>query len=89
MKAGKNVSKKMIGCFVILFIVLVSGCFMIRKLTRKTKKKFYNDISKEENEELVKFIRENSEDEEFARFVEKTLEDSDKLIDIKIEKDDK
>lgn len=83
-------SKEMIGCFVILFIVLFSGCFMIRKLTRKTKKKFYNDIAnKKENEELVKFIRENSEDEEFAKFVEKTLEDSDKLIDIKIEKDDK
>lgn len=83
-------SKEMIGCFVILFIVLALGCFMIRKLTRKTKKKIYNDIAnKKENEELVKFIRENSEDEEFAKFVEKTLEDSDKLIDIKIEKDDK
>ena len=83
-------SKEMISCFVILFIVLVSGCFMIRKLTRNTKKKIYNDIAnKKENEELVKFIRENSEDEEFAKFVEKTLEDSDKLIDIKIEKDDK
>lgn len=83
-------SKEMVGCFIILFIVLVSGYFIIRKLTRKTKKKIYNDIAnKKENEELVKFIRENSEDEEFAKFVEKTLEDSDKLIDIKIEKDDK